>query len=128
MKITMRKTTRILASVEWPFFAATNIDLLAVKPRFLALGARDGLLSAVLSLDGSSSMPNDRLIDLVPALVARAKRARLPTLADRHAPEYVHRWPGHHYRLLEAVVEELKPRRVVEIGTFTGLSALAMLP
>jgi predicted O-methyltransferase YrrM len=39
----------------------------------------------------------------------------------------VERWPGQHYRLLKALVADLKPKLVVEIGTFTGLSALAML-
>jgi len=37
------------------------------------------------------------------------------------------RWPGEHYRLLTAVVQVLSPMLVVEIGTFTGLSALAIL-
>jgi predicted O-methyltransferase YrrM len=124
----MRKTTQTLCSIVWPFFAATRIDLLAVKPRFLALGASDGELSALLPLDGSPGAPSDRLIDLVPALVARAKSVSLPALAECHAPDYVHRWPGHHYRLLAALVEELRPHLAVEIGTFTGLSALAMLP
>lgn len=123
----MRRTSRIMGSLLWPLFAATRLDLLAVKPRFLALGASDGELSALFPLDGSPGAPSDRLIDLVPALVARAKVARLPALAERRAPIYVHRWPGHHYRLLAALVEELRPRLVVEIGTFTGLSALAML-
>jgi predicted O-methyltransferase YrrM len=127
-KVAMRKTSRIVGSVVWPFFAATRLDLLAVKPRFLALGASDGELSALLPLDGSPGPPSDRLIDLVPALVGRAKVARLPALAERRAPSHVHRWPGHHYRLLAALVEELRPRSVVEIGTFTGLSALAILP
>jgi predicted O-methyltransferase YrrM len=124
----MRRASQIVGSLVWPFFAATRLDLLAIKPRFLSFGASDGELSALLPLDGSPGAPSDRLIDLVPTLVTRAKVARLPALAERHAPGYVHRWPGHHYRLLAALVEELRPRRVVEIGTFTGLSALAILP
>lgn len=36
-------------------------------------------------------------------------------------------WPGEHYRLLAGIVKTLKPIRIVEFGTFTGLSALAML-
>lgn len=34
---------------------------------------------------------------------------------------------GEHYRLLAALMLELKPQTVIEIGTFKGLSALAML-
>lgn len=36
-------------------------------------------------------------------------------------------WPGEHYKLLAGLVLALKPRLVVEIGTATGLSALAMM-
>lgn len=121
----MRTTTRILGSAVWPLFATTRLDLLAVKPRFLALGASDGHLSALMPPDGS---PSDRLVDLIPSLVKRVKLAKLSLLATRSTPDYVHLWPGHHYRLLAALVEELRPRTVLEIGTFTGLSALAMLP
>jgi len=35
--------------------------------------------------------------------------------------------PGEHYCLLAALVEHIQPSLVVEIGTFTGLSALAIL-
>jgi len=35
--------------------------------------------------------------------------------------------PGEHYRLLASLVEDLQPDLAVEIGTFTGLSALAIL-
>jgi predicted O-methyltransferase YrrM len=34
--------------------------------------------------------------------------------------------PGEHYRLLAALVKLLQPERVLEIGTFHGLSALAL--
>lgn len=35
-------------------------------------------------------------------------------------------WPGEHYRLLAAIVSCLQPKVVVEIGTATGMSSLAM--
>ena len=47
---------------------------------------------------------------------------RMPPAAWR--PEV---WPGEHYRLLAGIVAELQPKTVVEIGTHTGLSALALL-
>jgi predicted O-methyltransferase YrrM len=40
---------------------------------------------------------------------------------------YVSVFPGEHYRLLASIVNILQPENVVEIGTFTGLSALAMM-
>lgn len=43
-----------------------------------------------------------------------------------HAPSYVESWPGEHYRLLAGFVQVLKPKLILEIGTSTGLSILAM--
>lgn len=43
-------------------------------------------------------------------------------------PSYVHLWPGEHYRLLAGLVQVLRPKVVIEIGTSTGLSALCMKP
>ena len=48
---------------------------------------------------------------------------RLNTGQEREAQ----RWPGYNYRLLKALVADRKPKIVVEIGTFEGLSALSML-
>jgi predicted O-methyltransferase YrrM len=45
---------------------------------------------------------------------------------ERGVPEWINRWPGEHYRLLTALVQELAPQRVVEIGTFTGMSSMAI--
>lgn len=42
-------------------------------------------------------------------------------------PFYPEVWPGEHYKLLAALVMEIAPRTVIEIGTFKGTSALAML-
>lgn len=36
-------------------------------------------------------------------------------------------FPGEHYHLLAALVRCMKPSQVVEVGTFTGLSALAIM-
>lgn len=39
---------------------------------------------------------------------------------------YVRTWPGEHYRLLAGMCSVLRPRLSVEVGTFTGLGALAL--
>lgn len=39
---------------------------------------------------------------------------------------WVRQWPGEHYRLLAGLVDLLRPKLVVEVGTLTGLSALAI--
>jgi predicted O-methyltransferase YrrM len=69
-----------------------------------------------------------RLFELVVDVVPLARESRLPMLEAREAPDYVHLWPGEHYRLLAALVRLLQPTLVVEIGTYRGHSALAMLP
>lgn len=35
-------------------------------------------------------------------------------------------WPGNHYRLLAAFVKHFKPKSVIEVGTFTGVSFLSL--
>ena len=67
---------------------------------------------------------------LVIEAARHAQSMDLEDLAGRCDAEYatyVRRWPGEHYRLLRALVHVLQPAQVVEIGTFQGHSALAML-
>jgi predicted O-methyltransferase YrrM len=85
-------------------------------------------LSGLLSMDDSQGAANDKLLDVSHSIIDRARKTSLPLLKERCAPDLVHVWPGEHYKLLSALVEELKPTTILEIGTFTGLSALAMLP
>jgi predicted O-methyltransferase YrrM len=92
------------------------------------IGTRHSEVSGLLSLDDEPFGPSEHLLDLTARLIPRCSRIKLPLLAERGAPAYVHTWPGEHYRLLVALIEELRPKTVVEIGTFTGLSALAMIP
>ena len=40
--------------------------------------------------------------------------------------EYLNIWPGEHYRLLRGISEVLQPRITVEIGTWVGMSTLAL--
>ena len=41
-------------------------------------------------------------------------------------PRWFETWPGEHYRLLATITRLLEPRCVIEIGTFTGMGALAL--
>jgi len=50
----------------------------------------------------------------------------LAPLTKRSRDDFPDLWPGEHYKLLAALVALLRPKTVVEIGTATGLSALAM--
>lgn len=105
----------------------SQFDLQLVRWRLHEFEVQHAEISAVLSPHDSPGSPNERLIDMLPALVARTRNISLSNLSDRNPPGLMHLWPGEHYRLLAALVQELNPRNVVEIGTFTGLSALAML-
>ena len=72
---------------------------------------------------------SDYLIDLALRVAQEARHTELPDLSRRVATDgndFTRIWPGEHYRLLAALVKLLQPKRVVEVGTFRGLSALAL--
>jgi hypothetical protein len=70
--------------------------------------------------------PSARLLDVALQAVSAARSVDLSTLVARDPHGFVEPWPGEHYRLLAGLVSVLQPKLVVEIGTATGLSALAM--
>lgn len=90
--------------------------------------ARHSEYSMVLSLDDDPNEPSARLLDVSLAAIAAARRISLTELSMRlaKAPYYPDIWPGEHYRLLAGFVQSLQPRVIIEVGTATGLSALAM--
>lgn len=73
--------------------------------------------------------PNDRLLGIALDAVQAARGVDLSAIGARIAsgPRYTDVWPGEHYKLLAGLVEALKPRVVIEIGTATGMSALTLL-
>jgi len=92
------------------------------------LAARHAEPSMIASAD-DEARPSPRLLALARDAAAAAEAIALEHLDERLPPgERWHRvWPGEHYRLLAGLVEVLRPRAVLEIGTATGLSALALL-
>ena len=113
-----------------------DLDLRSVQRRLDRIWGRDrdslgitqAVVSGVMSAEGNPEQPDDYLMDLVPQLIHLCRDMSLPLLAERGAPALAHLWPGEHYRLLAALVRKLRPKTIVEIGTFSGLSALAMIP
>lgn len=85
------------------------------------------------SEDDSLSRPSSRLIDLVLESASLARMVDLSDVVGRirgrlHFPDSVVTiWPGEHYRLLAAMVQLLRPKLVIEIGTAEGLSALSLM-
>jgi predicted O-methyltransferase YrrM len=78
---------------------------------------------------GDASQPNAFLMDLTIDAIQRARNLSIADLNFGHRPnaiDYPDLWPGEHYRLLAALVATLQPLTVVEVGTYHGLSALAL--
>jgi predicted O-methyltransferase YrrM len=101
-------------------------NLVRPKAAPAAIDARDYYESMICSADDDTG-PSRRLLDLSLQVIKLAADVDLQTLAqERNAPEWFTVWPGEHYRLLSAFMLALKPKTVIEIGTFAGLSALAM--
>jgi hypothetical protein len=74
--------------------------------------------------------PTTRILDLAVEAIGHARGVSFATLQDRINPVaygMLERWPGEHYRLLAAICSLTRPKTVVEIGTASGLSALALL-
>ena len=74
------------------------------------------------------------LLDLAIRAIGRAREVNLTAVAQRASRDDERvgppTWPGEHYRMLVALAEEWRrgqPVRVVEVGTFTGASALSLL-
>ena len=73
--------------------------------------------------------PSNYLIDLALRAAQEAWHTELADLSrriDAASNDFTRIWPGEHYRLLAALVKLLQPERVLEVGTFRGLSALAL--
>ena len=94
----------------------------------IPLQARHVELSAIASADDDLSKPSDRLLDIALQAAGQAPSISMSPVVERmtHGPYYPEVWPGEHYKLLAGLVSVCQPRVVVEIGTSTGLSALAM--
>jgi predicted O-methyltransferase YrrM len=85
--------------------------------------------SLIVSVDDDPGKPDDFLLDTALAAIQEARRVRLGDVVRRMKapPYYPDVWPGEHYKLLAALVRVLRPAVVVEVGTYTGLSALTIL-
>jgi predicted O-methyltransferase YrrM len=93
-----------------------------------AVGARHAELSAILSADDDPGSPTPRLFDvsLGAAQAARTVDMRIFDGRTSNDGRWFDIWPGEHYRLLAGLVKTLKPKVVVEIGTFLGAGALSL--
>ena len=98
-------------------------------PRFEApVSVRHHEPSMLFSQDDEKFQPTERLLELSITAITSARTVKLKAVNDRmkKSPFYPEVWPGEHYKLLGGILNVLKPKSVIEIGTFTGLSALTM--
>ncbi|MGH7763144.1 MAG: hypothetical protein ACREOM_01840, partial [Candidatus Dormibacteraceae bacterium] len=97
--------------------------------RRVPLRAQHFELSLISPIDESAGSTSRDLIDLCLRAAQKAADVDLRGLHERSATarRYLSIFPGEHYHLLAALVGCLNPQRVVEVGTYTGLSALTML-
>lgn len=77
--------------------------------------------SVVISVDDDPAVQNFDQYAFIASLIFEASRLKL----DIPGP-FVNAFPGDHYRLLAALVKIVQPQLMVDIGTFTGLSARVM--
>jgi predicted O-methyltransferase YrrM len=93
-------------------------------------GCEDGRYSMILPVhnDDPLSIPSEYLMDVSLSAIGHARSAALDDVTARmkSAPRWPEYWPGEHYKLLAGLVIAVQPRTVIEVGTFTGLSALAL--
>src|SRR4029079_2492349 len=106
-------------------------DVELLRHRYGLLGrhgvkARHGEKSMIFSAD-DESRPSDRLVDVALDAVREARGISLEHLDERldGPPSWPWIWPGEHYRLLAALARVTEAETIVEIGTATGMSALA---
>lgn len=84
--------------------------------------------SFLLSMDDDNARPSERLLDVALEAIQATRSLPLADIAARcPPPQLPSLWPGEHYRLLAGLVSALRPQTVLDIGTFTGASALALL-
>ena len=96
--------------------------------KFAEVPARHKEVSIIASMDDEPARPSRRLMDIALQAVSVAMDVALPIYEGRASkePHWFDTWPGEHYRLLAALVRTLKPKTVIEIGTFTGMGTLAL--
>lgn len=93
------------------------------------VAVRHAEYSMLFSADDAVGLPSARLLELALAAVAAARTVSLDEVdARRPATSFFPNvWPGEHYKLLAGLVVAMQPRRIVEIGTAAGTSALTLL-
>ena len=91
----------------------------------------DGQLSMIFPV--ADTLPREaadlaKLVEISLAAASAAGKIDLNDVSDRMSfgTKWPNIWPGEHYKLLAGLIAHIRPSTVVEVGTFLGLSALAI--
>src|SRR5919109_1614103 len=82
-------------------------------------------LSVIVPTESWSSTANDHLVNISLQAIEHARHvdhSDIVAKMEEH-PHWPNIWPGEHYKLLSGLMQSLKPKLVIEIGTATGYSA-----
>ena len=84
--------------------------------------------STIAFVENDASRASKRLVDVAVKAIDEASKVDLTWVSQRitRGEKLTDIWPGEHYRLLAGLVAAHNPKRIVEVGTFKGLSALCM--
>lgn len=96
---------------------------------YLSKNVRHYLPSYLLSQDDEPYKPSQRLIEIGLEATKRAFSIDLTSVSSQFYKElgvFMNTYPGEHYKLLAGLMEVMKPKTVLEIGTYQGAGALAM--
>jgi len=93
------------------------------------LKARHVERSYIVSPDDDPGRPSDRLLDIAIAAIKTCRTLKIDIFDDRSSlhPRWYEIWPGEHYRLLAALVKNLNPKVVIEVGTDRGMGTLCLM-
>lgn len=79
--------------------------------------------------DGQNGSPSSRLLTTAIDAIRLAGQEDVSSISSRvqAGTAWSDIWPGEHYKLLAALVRVLNARSIIEIGTFQGFGALALM-
>jgi predicted O-methyltransferase YrrM len=91
----------------------------------LTTQVRHQVPSVCCSID--NNVTSDYLFDLILTAIATAHKTPIEDINDTISDSVFYNiFPGEHYRLLNGIVKYMKPKVVVEIGTFTGMGTKSL--
>jgi predicted O-methyltransferase YrrM len=104
----------------------SRLDTRSLNHELKKINSRHIEVSALYSDAYRGAKPSERLLKIFSALILKAGNQSYELFKLRkNIPQYVYDFPGEHYPVLQALVEIVDAKNIVEIGTYTGLSSVS---